>query len=207
MYLKLENENCLVVGGGRVAERKIKALLESGADITVVSPDLTPYLRELKEKGVIRHIDRKYQDSDLEGMFLVISATDDESVNKRVSEQCFARKILVNVVDDPPKCSFFVPAMVRRGDLTIAISTGGKSPMLAARIREQLEKQYGVEYAELLKLLGDIRQELKESVPDVEQRRKILERIVELGSLLLLNEKSYKDIKELVQDVGSSSGS
>ncbi|MCL0041626.1 NAD(P)-dependent oxidoreductase [Peptococcaceae bacterium] len=89
MYLKLENENCLVVGGGRVAERKIKALLESGADITVVSPDLTPYLRELKEKGVIRHIDRKYQDSDLEGMFLVISATDDESVNKRVSEQCF----------------------------------------------------------------------------------------------------------------------
>ena len=79
--------------------------------------------------------------------------------------------------------------------------------MLAARIREQLEKQYGVEYAELLKLLGDIRQELKESVPDVEQRRKILERIVELGSLLLFDEKSYKDIKELVQDVGSSSGS
>ena len=207
MYLKLENENCLVVGGGRVAERKVKALLESGANITVVSPDLTPYLRELKEKGVIRHIDRKYQDSDLEGMFLVISATDDESVNKRVSDQCFARKILVNVVDDPPKCSFFVPAVVRRGDLTIAISTGGKSPMLAARIREQLEKQYGVEYAELLKLLGDIRQELKESVPDVEQRRKILERIVELRSLLLFDKKSYKDIKELVQGVGSSSGS
>jgi len=195
----------MVVGGGRVAERKVKALIESGAKITVVSPKLTTYLQQIKDKGTIKHVDREYKDGDVEGMFLVISAADNEDVNQRVSDQCFAKGILVNVVDDPPKCNFFVPAVLRRGDLTIAISTRGKSPMLAACIRGQLEKQYGSEYAELLKLLGDIRQELKQSVPDIKLRRRILERIVELGSLLLFDEKSYKDIKELVRDAGSGS--
>lgn len=206
IYLRLQAENCLVVGGGQVAGRKVKALLESEAAVTVVSPQLTTGLTDLKTQAQIKHIEREYQERDLAGMFLVISATNNEEANRQVAEHCFAKKILVNVVDDPPKCNFFVPAVVRRGLLTIAVSTDGKSPLLAARIRAQLETQYGDGYAELLELLGQVRQDLLENIPEPDRRREILERLVEPDVLLLFKEKRYDQIKEWVQSAYRSGG-
>ncbi|MCD5407563.1 MAG: bifunctional precorrin-2 dehydrogenase/sirohydrochlorin ferrochelatase [Desulfotomaculum sp.] len=189
-----------------MAGRKVKALLESEAAVTVVSPQLTTGLTDLKTQAQIKHIEREYQERDLAGMFLVISATNNEEANRQVAEHCFAKKILVNVVDDPPKCNFFVPAVVRRGLLTIAVSTDGKSPLLAARIRAQLETQYGDGYAELLELLGQVRQDLLENIPEPDRRREILERLVEPDVLLLFKEKRYDQIKEWVQSAYRSGG-
>lgn len=207
LYLRLNNEKCLVVGGGKVAERKIKSLLDAEAAVTVVSPQLTPALYVLKEQAKIKHIERTYQEKDLAGSFLVICATDNKELNRKVAEQCLARKILVNVVNDPPQSNFFVPAVVRQGSLSIAVSTDGKSPLLAARIREQLEKTYGSEYADFLELLGQVRVDILEKEPDPETRRKILEQIVQSDIINLLKEKRYDEIKERVQNAYRSSGS
>ncbi|MTI81985.1 MAG: bifunctional precorrin-2 dehydrogenase/sirohydrochlorin ferrochelatase [Firmicutes bacterium] len=200
LYLRLEKESCLVVGGGNVAERKVKKLLNSGAIITVISPRLTLGLLELKEKAQIRHIAREYKNQDLKDAFLVFCATDNKNVNQQVAEYCKDQKILVNIVDDPVKCSFFVPAVVRQGPLSIAISTSGRSPMMAARIREQLEDTYGPEYADFLELLGQVRMELLQSVSDDQKRREILEQILQSDILKLYKEKRYDKIKERVQD-------
>ncbi|MBM7855577.1 precorrin-2 dehydrogenase/sirohydrochlorin ferrochelatase [Desulfohalotomaculum tongense] len=206
LYLRLEGEKCLVVGGGKVAERKVKKLLESGADIVVVSPRLTPGLAALKEQARITHIERECQEKDLQDAFLVFSATDDEEVNRRVAEYCIKNKILVNIVDDPQRCSFFVPAVVRQGPLSVAVSTNGKSPLLAARIREQLENTFGPEYADFLELLGQVRVDLLQRVPEHHKRREVLEKIVQSDILKLYKEKRYDKIKERVQHAYRSSG-
>ncbi|MEG6615462.1 bifunctional precorrin-2 dehydrogenase/sirohydrochlorin ferrochelatase [Peptococcaceae bacterium 1198_IL3148] len=207
LYLRLNGEKCLVVGGGKVAARKVNSLLEAEATVTVVSPILIPPLAELEKKGQIEHIQRTYQEKDLEGAFLVICATDDKEVNRRVAAQCQQKKILVNVVNDPPQSNFFVPAVIRQGSLSIAVSTDGKSPLLAARIREQLEQTYGPEYADFLELLGEVRQDIIENVPDPETRREILQRIVQSDIISLIKENRYQEIKERVQNAYRSSGS
>jgi precorrin-2 dehydrogenase/sirohydrochlorin ferrochelatase len=207
LYLRLNKEKCLVVGGGKVAERKVKRLLEAEATVTVVSPLLTPQLAELKKQAQIKHIERMYQEQDLEGAFLVICATDDKKLNRKVAEQCQEQKLLVNVVNDPPQSNFIVPAVIRQGSLSIAVSTDGKSPLLAARIREQLEKTYGSEYADFLELLGEVRRDIVENVEDSEVRKEILENIVQSDILTLIKEKRYQEIKERVQNAYSRSGS
>lgn len=207
IYLCINKEKCLVVGGGKVAERKVKNLLKAGANVTVVSPQITPEMALLKEQKEIVHINRCYQEGDLTGAFLVICATDNKQLNCQVAEQCLAQKTLVNVVNDPPKSNFFVPAVMRQGSLSIAISTDGKSPLLAAQIREQLEKAYGPEYADFLELLGQVRKDILEHVPDPTVRRTILEYIVKSDIINLLKEKRYDKIKERVQNAYRSSGS
>ncbi len=200
LFLRLEGEKCLVVGGGNVAERKVLSLLESGAEVTVVSPKLSPVLSELKKQQKITHLEQQYSEEVLEDVFLVICATDVEEVNRAVAQDCFARKILVNVADDPPKCNFFVPSVVRQGNLSIAISTNGKSPLLARTIREQLEKVFGPEYGDFLEILGQVRMELLQNEPDPKRRRAVLERIVRSDILKLLREKRYDDIKERIEN-------
>lgn len=149
-----------VVGGGDVAARKVRGLLEAGARVTVISPELHPELAALAEGEQIDHIARDYQDGDLAGNFLVITATDDPETNRCVWNEANQLGILVNVADDPPHCNFILPAIVRRGALNIAISTGGSSPALARRLREQLESQFGVEYQDFIEILGELRPEL-----------------------------------------------
>lgn len=207
LYLRLNNQKCVVVGGGKVAERKVKSLMEAGANILLVSPQLTPGLTQLKELGKIKHIARTYQQEDLAGAFLVICATDSKEVNGSVANQCQAQGILVNVVNDPPKSNFFVPAVVRRGALSIAVSTDGKSPLLAANIRKQLEESYGVEYADFLELLGQVRQDVLANVPDPVNRKAIMEKIIQSDIINLLREKRYDEIKERIQHAYHSSGS
>lgn len=195
--LNIENRSCLVVGGGSVAERKVCSLLECGARVKVVSPVLSGELRNLADIGRIGYRCGEYCPEDLDGVFLVIGATDSDSINRRVAADCFSRGLLVNVVDDPPNGNFFVPAVIRRGSLQIAISTDGKSPLLARRIREELDEMFGPEYQQVVDLLGEIREEIMRSVPD-EVRKKLLAGLVDRQTMVLLRERKFDRAKERI---------
>lgn len=156
-FLNLEGRPCLVVGGGAVGERKVLDLLAAGAAVTVVSPQLTPALQELVSSGRVQHLATTFQPRHLEGQFLVIGATDDAATNQQVSAAAQERRLPVNIVDAPALCTFVVPATIRRGDLVLAIGTGGKSPALAKKLRQELEQQFGPEYQTYLEILGLIR--------------------------------------------------
>lgn len=176
--LELDGRLCLVIGGGQVAERKVCTLLACGALVHIVGPELTPLLRDIVEAGRAVYRQARYSPADLNDVFLVICATDDKEVNRQVAEDCAARNLLVNVVDEPEKCSFFVPAVVKRGELSLAVSTGGKSPLLARKLREELETTYGPQYGIYLDLLADLRKEVINNVSDKTQKKEILERMV-----------------------------
>lgn len=157
IFAIIEDKPCLVVGGGAVGERKVLDLLAAGARVTVVSRTLTPELAGLADRGEITYLPEDFGESQVEGMALVMAATDDPQVNARVSAAAQARAIWVNVADEPEYCTFIVPAQVRRGDLTLAISTGGASPALARQVREELQQHFGPEYGPYLDLLRRVR--------------------------------------------------
>lgn len=161
IFLDIEKRRCLVVGGGEVAQRKVESLLQCDARVTVVSPRLTEALTDLKESGAIEVHLRTYRDGDTNGAALVIAATDDNGVNMNVSREATIAGIPVNVVDDPDKSTFIVPSLFKRGSVSIAVSTGGKSPALARRMRVELEKTFPAEFAQLADLLSDIRADFK----------------------------------------------
>jgi precorrin-2 dehydrogenase/sirohydrochlorin ferrochelatase len=158
--LDLEGKTCVVVGGGRVAERKVLGLLSCAAQVSVISPELTEELLRLQNESIITWINREYRPGDLEQSFLVIAATDDVDTQKQVFEEAAALDLLLNVADVPQRCNFILPATVRQGDLIISISTAGKSPALARKLRMELEKRFGVEYRVLVDILGAIRPEI-----------------------------------------------
>jgi precorrin-2 dehydrogenase len=157
IFAVIEDKPCLVVGGGAVGERKVLDLLAAGARVTVVSRTLTPELAALADRGEITYLPEDFRESQVEGMALVMAATDDPQVNAQVSAAAQARAIWVNVADEPEHCTFIVPAQVRRGDLTLAISTGGASPALARQVREELQQHFGPEYGPYLDLLRRVR--------------------------------------------------
>lgn len=200
IYLKLAGQLCLVVGGGKVAERKVGSLLECGARVRLVSPAVTSQIEEWANQGKLELRQRQYQTGDLEGAFLVFAATNQEKVNRRVSEECLSRNLAVNVVDDPPRCNFFVPSVIRRGKLSIAISTSGTSPALAAKIRRQLERQFGPEYEEFMEILADLRRQVLAGEADIQQRKQIFSHLVESDILDLLRRKKYGQVKERIQN-------
>jgi len=160
IFAVIEDKPCLVVGGGAVGERKVLDLLEAGARVTVLSLSLTPVLAELAAAGGLRYLKEDFTPEHLQGMVLVMAATDDRGLNARVSAAAQERGLWVNVADDPEFCTFIVPAQVRRGDLTLAISTGGASPALARKLREELQQQFGPEYRPYLALLKGLRTRL-----------------------------------------------
>ncbi len=186
---------CIVVGGGSVAERKVHSLLDVGARVRVISPKLTERLQAWAGQGLIQHAPRAYQPGDLEGAFLVFAATDDHEVNRAVSEEAQARHSLVNVVDDPELCNFTVPAVVRRGRLTVGISTEGQSPALAAHLRQRIEQMIGPEYAELLEILGDLREQAISVCPP-DRRRDLWYRLIESDILDLLRRGQSRQARE-----------
>lgn len=157
----LDSQNTIVIGGGRIALRKVEALLAAGAKISVISPELAPELKQLNEIGSINAFERPFRSGDLQGAFLVIAATNDPAVNQVVWEESQRVGCLINVVDCPNLSNFIMPAVLRRGDLSLAISTGGASPALARRLRERLEEQIGPEYEDLVELLAELRPELQ----------------------------------------------
>jgi len=161
IFLNLQGKKCVVVGGGEVAFRKVERLLESGADVTVVSPTFDPRLAQLAKRKTIHPIQRNYRSGDLKGAAIVIAATDIKGTNHKVAEEARKVKALVNVVDDPEPSDFIVPSFFRKGDLTVAVSTGGQSPALARKVRTRLEKTLGEDYAMLVPLIGGVRRTLK----------------------------------------------
>ena len=179
IFLRVEGRWCVVIGGGAVAERKVRVLIEAGARVTVISPAVTSGLAALAESGRISHWPRPYCPGDLQGAFLAYAATDDETLHATIAREAEAGGVLLNVVDRPQWCTFIVPATVTRGDLTIAVSTGGGSPALARRMRQDLEGALGPEYERALVVLARLRQHLQGRNLSMPERRRILTGLVE----------------------------
>lgn len=199
--LDIRGRACLVVGGGRVGARKVDTLLKCGAIVTVVSPEATSPLARLAEAGRIVLERREYRSSDVKGQFLVIGATDDERLNRQIHADAERLNLLCNIADRPEICNFILPAIVRRGDFMMAISTAGKSPAFAKHMRRRLEAQFGPEYGVLLDLMGAIRQKLLAEAHEPEAHKPLFERLID-GDLLELVKTGEKDrIDRLLEEV------
>lgn len=201
VFLNLQGRPCVVIGGGPIAVGKVKGLIEAGAAITLVSPELTPGLQSLADEGRITHLKRYYQPGDLAGAFLAISATDDHAVNEQVWQEATERNILINMVDDTPHCNFIAPSILRRGDLTVAISTGGKAPALAVRLREQIEHLVGAEHARFLELAGSIRKPLAARYPSFEHRKALWCQLVDSDVLDLLRQGDETTARQRITEI------
>lgn len=186
IYLDLTDRPCVVVGGCGLAEEKARGLLAAGARVTVVSPELTPGLASLAVEGRIDAVARRCRRGDLRKAFLVVVAERDRAIVEAVWNETRERNVLVNTVDDVPHCDFIAPAVVRRGDLAIAISTEGKAPALASRLRQRLEGEVGEEHARFLELAGRLRAPLARRWPDLETRRTLWYRLLDSDVLHLL---------------------
>jgi len=198
--LDLRHRRCVVIGGGTVAERKVESLLECQAQVMVIARRATSRLREMARVGAIRLEERRYQPGDLAGAFLAMGATDDPQVNEAIFQEAQASEVLVNIADDPQHCNFIVPATLRRGDLAIAITTGGKSPALARQLRLELEEIYPREFAQHLEELACYRRLLRERLPDPSRREAVWRDIMAGGILDLLRQERMQDALKLVQD-------
>ena len=188
----------MIVGGGEVAARKAERLLDCGAKVFVISPKLSSSLAALKEKKVISHIDAQYSGDLITGAALVIGATDNEKTNAQISHDARNKSIPVNIVDDPQKCDFILPALVQRGDLAIAIGTGGKSPALARHLREELEAKYGKEYETLLNILGHLRDKM---VKNEGIGKDWFDSLLAEGILDSIKEKNKEKVEKTVQKI------
>jgi siroheme synthase-like protein len=162
IFLDINAKKCVVVGGGKVALRKVKSLLEYGADVEVISPYLCSEMNTLVENQSIGVVRKSYQTGDLHGAFLVIAATDNSDINTDIVKECRETGVLVNVVDNAEESDFILPSSLRRGNITIAVSTSGKSPALSRKIRTHLESNFGEEYASLVLLIEEVRTEIKQ---------------------------------------------
>ena len=186
VFLDLAGKKVVVVGGGSVAERKVLALIRAGAAVTVVSPSLSKRLLREKAEHTIRHVARRYRRGDLQKSFLVIAATDSPDLNSRVAREA---PPLVNVVDVPKECSFIAPSVIRRGPLTIAISTGGSSPAFSKTVRKELEKVIGPEVGDYLKFVGRMRKKALTLIGDRKKREQFLKGLASGEILELLRAK------------------
>jgi precorrin-2 dehydrogenase/sirohydrochlorin ferrochelatase len=174
MFVKLDGRSCLVVGAGPIGQSKIRSLLVAGAIVRVVAPDASAVVAEWARAGVIAWEARNFEVTDLDGAFLVVAATSSSDVNEIIFREAQRRNVLCNVVDDPEHCDFYYPAVVRRGQLQVAISTNGQSPALAQRLRRELEAQFGPEYAGWLEDLGQARKQLFANKVEPDLRRHLL---------------------------------
>lgn len=177
MFVKLAGRKCVVVGGGPVAEGKLEGLLASGANVFVVAPEVTEKIARWSDESRLAWHARAFQPADLDGSFLVVVSTGIDAINQSVFLEAEARGILCNAVDEPERCHFYYPAIVRRGPLQIAISTGGLSPALASRLRAELEAQFGPEYERWIEELGALRQKAFARRTDPRRRTRLLHRL------------------------------
>jgi precorrin-2 dehydrogenase/sirohydrochlorin ferrochelatase len=201
VFIDLRTQRCLVIGGGVVAERKVAALLEAEGQVTVISPTLTPQLHAWASEGKIVAHGRSYQAGDLQGFSLVFAATDDKALHQQIAREAHEAGVLLNVVDRPALCSFIVPAIVSRGDLTLAISTSGASPALAKKIRCDLEQQFGPEYAVALSLLARVREAVADDTLAAEERQRLFTALVSSTLLDAIRERRIDRVDAVLQQV------
>ena len=179
IFLDLRDCPAVVIGGGGVAERRIEALIEAGARVTVVSPDLTARIRRWAEAGRVRLEERAYQAGDLRGARVAYVAIGDPEANRAAREEADAEGVWLNIADEPALCDFLTPAVVRRGRLTVAISTDGISPALAGRLRERLQRELGPQYADVLEKLADLRARCRAERRPLSAVRGEIERLID----------------------------
>ena len=206
VFLDLRGRRAVVIGGGPVAEQKVRGLLAAGAHVTVVSPDMSPGLADLARRSAIELRRRRYHDHDLAGAWLAIAATDDRAVNEAVYAEAERLGVPLNAVDDLEHCSFIAPAIHREGDITVAVSTGGKSPALAVRLRQRIARLVGRVEARLCELLGELRPDLAERVPDARARTALWYAIVDSDVIEFVRRGDIDGargrIEELISEVG-----
>jgi precorrin-2 dehydrogenase/sirohydrochlorin ferrochelatase len=201
--LRIDGRHCVVVGGGEVAARKVGSLLEAGASVTVISPLLCDALEKRRAAGEVKYLPRAYRSGDLATAFLAFAATDDDGVHEQIAREAEERGTLLNVVDRPRWCSFLVPSIARRGDIAVAVSTGGASPALARRVREEIERFIGPQYERAATLLGRLRRHLQEREPSGGRRQRILDGLVRSELIDLLRRPDAAAVDRLLsRDVG-----
>lgn len=201
ILVDLRGKKALVVGGGKVAQRKVETLLEHGASVDLVARDLTEPLERLRESERIRFLGRDFSETHLGGAFLVVAATDDEALNRRVSQGAQQRGLLVNAVDQPEDCNFIVPSVLSRGDLQIAVSTSGKSPAFARKVRLELEQHFGEEYGLFLNLMGKLRKEILALGLSQEENKRAFEDLVHSDLLQTIRRKNWGSASQLLERV------
>lgn len=189
-FIDLRNKSVVVIGGGSVAERKVRSLIKAGAHVRVISPEVTNGLAKLRDREVLKHTKRTYTRGDLSKAFIVIAATSSPEVNKKIADEA---DCLVNVINIPSEGNFIVPSLVRQGALTIAISTEGASPAISKAIRKEIEGLYGKEYGHYLKFVEKVRQKTLTEIKDTRRRKKILNFLASEEILDSLRKKGYKE--------------
>jgi precorrin-2 dehydrogenase/sirohydrochlorin ferrochelatase len=199
--LDIRNKTAIVFGGGEVAERKCLSLVQAGARIRVVSPELVPGIAKLASEGRLEYLRREYRKGDVAEAFLVFAATDRLEVNRAIAAEAALHGVPVNIADCPGMSSFISPAIVARGDLLITVSTGGTSPALAGKIREELEDRFGIEYDKTLRLLGAVREKLLTVNRGSQYNKKLFSRLVSHDLPGLLKNKSFDEIDRLLQEI------
>ncbi len=195
IFADLEGRRCLVVGGGLIAQRKVTMLLACGAKVTVISPQATRRLMAYARKGNIRVVARQFRPGDVRGAWLVCTATNDQAVNERVFDSATRSNTFTNVVDQPSLCSFIAPAILRRGPLTVAVSTGGASPSLAKRVRREVDQMLGREYVPMLHLLSGLRGIAKRTLPSYRDRKHYFDELVHGRVFGLVRRAHYRQAK------------
>jgi precorrin-2 dehydrogenase/sirohydrochlorin ferrochelatase len=199
--LDVKDRHCMVVGGGRVGTRKVKSLVDCGARVTVISPETTDTLDQLAARGAITLKRRTYRSSDMDDVFLVIGATDNEALNHRIHQDAEQRQRLCNIADQPRRCNFILPSIINQGDLIIAISTSGRSPAFARHLRRRLQDQFGPEYSRLLDLMGAIREKLLAGNHAPEAHKPLFEKLIESGLLEMITSDDHQAVDRLLADV------
>ena len=188
-FLNLKDKKAVVAGGGKVAERKARSLVNAGAAVKVISPDITENLRKLKKKGLIKHIKRNYREGDLEDAFIVVAGTSSVEINAKIAREA---PHLVNVIDLPSTGNYIVPSMVRRGPLAIAISTEGASPAISKAVRKEIERLYGREFALYLRFVDLIRKEAREKITNCKKREKFLKSLASEELFAAVRDRGFR---------------
>lgn len=202
--LNIYNKKVLVVGGGVIATRKTERLLERGANVTLVAPEITEKINGFIKKSRIEWVQREYKAGDESGAFAVFCAVSSEKKNLKMeeglSERCVKKNILINIADKPELCTFTLPALVSRGEFDIAIFTGGLSPRLSRKIREDLEKIYGEEYTTYVKILGLMRREIKMKKYPQSRNQKLFDELVNSDLFELVKDKKFSDVSIFISN-------
>ncbi len=204
LFLNVEQKNCLIVGGGNVAYRKANTLLECGAQIEVISPQAVAPLRELAAEKKIRLTLRAFEDGDEKNRCLVFAATGDSNLNRHIFSLCRRGNIWLNAVDDPENCDFYVPALLRRGNVAAAVCTSGQSPLLAAHLRDQIEKIFPEEIGTLAQILGEIREKVSTSTLQPDEKKALYTALLQKDFLSALQQGREDEVRENVKQCISS---
>jgi siroheme synthase-like protein len=197
----LDEQRSIVIGGDHEAERKVGGLLEVDALVTLISPDPSERLKRWAHEGAIDWIDREYERGDLEGAFLVIVSEYNPERSQRIWEEAQERNVLINAMDDVPRCNFVAGSVVRRGPLVISISTTGKAPTLSVRMREELEEEIGPEYEEFLEIMHKLREPMAATYPDFDHRRDLWYEIVDSEVLDLIRDDHHEAAFQCIRDI------